>query len=189
MKNNIISIKPALEKKKEQTLENAHQDLLRNNLSMGFKLDYSENVMQTKFHFGYLFLDPDNLDVLLKRYRTFISSKEECGDKLISHMVFRDHLIYYAVGSLEDNEMGSHIAEGLSHVGSMQIPLEYDFRDERGNRPFRYTPAHPELHVFEEGLSWVSWEPPRPDLKITNQPVFTEIIPIEVFENIRNSMD
>ena len=193
MTNNVTSLIPALDKKREDSEHKAHQALLRNNYAFGFRINYCRALHQQDFHFGYVFLNQEELDTILERASVLGKVCQFIADPALDHLVYRDHLLFYSVGSLEENGMGHGISEALEHASYSQIPLEYDFKNKDGERPFRYQPKYPELLISPGTIIWRSYEPSGmigPDgEQYPPQPIYSDPIPIETMKNIRDSMD
>lgn len=191
MTNNVRSIVPKLTEKQEASIHKSNQELLRDNYAFGFRINYCRELHRRDFHFGYVFLNPGELDEIIKRVNLFTDIQKLTEDQHLDHLVIKDHLLFYSVGSIEANEMGQAISDALQSESYTQIPLEYDFRNEAGDHPFRYEPKAPELLISPGTLHWRSYEPSVGSFaggEYPPQPIYSDPIPIDELINIRNSM-
>ena len=180
----VASLDKAREVKRRKTEEvkdrRAFQEVLRTNLTLGLRfIDPPSNKLGP--HFAWAFLDPQWVQDILDRASMFREYRSRIEH--LDESVFRDYLIHYGMGDLEESALASQIKWQLDEEIYMPLPLEWD-RD-NDDPSYRTTPEDSLLVVNELGVLWrIPPNPPGPPSTY----ISTFPVPFPWFEGILRSI-
>ena len=175
-----ISLCTARKKRDEQLAEKLlrqpREEALRKHLTLGLNfVDPPPHKLGP--HFAWAFLEPQWIKDILEQISMFREFRSKVPH--LEEMIFRDYLIHYALGDIEQCQETSAINHDLEEELYMLLPLEWDSEDAVPN--FRFTPVRSLLVVSDLGVHWRIPQPP------TGTPTFhlnTNSVPFEWFEEI-----